>query len=157
MFLLSYIVDKRKGGIVSELKKGNLPMVAESPGTVTVSVYDPAMCCPTGVCGPSVDPELGRISQDLRWVESQGARVERFNLAQEPNAFVANPRVTGLMQAFGDGALPAVLVNGEVAVHGRYPSREELVEAVESFSARAVEEPAESSGSSCCGPDSGCC
>jgi len=143
---------------LSELKKGTLLMAAESPGTVTVSVYDPAMCCPTGVCGPSVDPELQRISQDLRWVESQGARVERFNLAQEPDAFVANPRVTGLMQAFGDGALPAVLVNGEVAVHGRYPSREEIVEAVEGAGARtAAEKPAESSGSSCCGPGSGCC
>ena len=143
---------------MSELKKGTLPMAAESSGTVTVSVYDPAMCCPTGVCGPSVDPELGRISQALRWVESQGARVERFNLAQEPNAFVANPRVTGLMQAFGDGALPAVLVNGEVTVHGRYPSREEIVEAVEGSGTRTAQDSAQGSGSSsCCGPDSGCC
>lgn len=135
-----------------------------------VSVYDPAMCCPTGVCGPSVDPELNRISGDLRWLESRGAKVERFNLAQQPDAFVANPRVTGLIQAFGDGALPAVLVNGEVTAHGRYPSREELLEAARGLgnertgveasakaSAKATAEEPGASGSSCCGPDSGCC
>lgn len=108
----------------------SLSVAAESEGAVVIGVYDPAMCCSTGVCGPSTDPELTRISQDLRWAESQGARVERFNLAQEPNAFVKNRKVSGLMQDFGEGALPAVLVNGAVACHGRYPSREELVEAV---------------------------
>lgn len=126
-------------------------MAAESRGAVVLSVYDPAMCCPTGVCGPSVDPELARISKDLRWAESQGARVERFNLAQEPDAFVANARVTGLMQAFGDRALPAVLVNGEVAAHGRYPTREEILAAVE------VAANAEETAPGGCEPGSGCC
>lgn len=138
--------------------KRMLPVAAKSKEATVVGVYDPAMCCPTGVCGPSVHPELSRISGDLRWLEAQGAKVERFNLAQEPDAFVANPRVTGLMQAFGEDALPAVLVGGEVAAHGRYPSREELVEAVRG--SRVEQKDAkvpEASGSSCCGPDSGCC
>lgn len=139
--------------------KRMLPVVAESKEATVVGVYDPAMCCPTGVCGPSVDPELNRISGDLRWLESHGAKVERFNLAQEPDAFVANPRVTGLMQAFGEGALPAVLVDGEVAAHGRYPSREELVEAVRGSRVEQKDaEATEASGSSsCCGSNSGCC
>ena len=138
-----------------------LPVAAESRGAVVVSVFDPAMCCPSGVCGPSVDPELTRISQDLRWLESRGARIERYNLAQEPDAFVQNPRVTGLMQAFGDDALPAVLVDGEVAAHGRYPSREEIVEAV-GRRAGGTASPEQADGASpgssaCCSPDSGCC
>ena len=144
-------------------KKSALTVAAESEEAAAISVYDPAMCCSTGVCGPSTDPELARISQDLRWAESQGAKVERFNLAQEPNAFVENQRVAGLMQAFGEEALPAVLVNGSVAFHGRYPSREELIEAVSNSSgASAVDatsylEKPEDPGFSCCGPDSGCC
>jgi hypothetical protein len=140
--------------------KRTLAVAAESEGAAAISVYDPAMCCSTGVCGPSTDPELTRIAQDLRWAESQGARVERFNLAQEPNAFVENQKVAGLMQAFGEEALPAVLVNGSVAFHGRYPSREELVEAVQGSSGETGAEAQGSegdSGSSCCGPDSGCC
>lgn len=141
-------------------KNTSLTVAAESEGAAAISVYDPAMCCSTGVCGPSTDPELTRIAQDLRWAESQGAKVERFNLAQEPNAFVENQKVSGLMQAFGEDALPAVLVNGSVAFHGRYPSREELVEAVQGNSGTASAEDQESkkdSGSSCCDPDSGCC
>jgi len=157
------VTDGTEEGMIGKKDKRSLPVAAESREAVVISVYDPAMCCPTGVCGPAVDPELARISGDLRWVESQGARVERFNLAQEPDAFVANPRVTGLMQAFGDGALPAVLVGGEVAAHGRYPTREEILGAVKGASGTranaegANAEGAGSPGSSGCEPGSGCC
>ena len=80
----------------------------------------------TGVCGPSVDQQLIDVREDLRWAEAQGAAVSRHNLSSDPDAFVANPKVTGLMAAFGDAALPVLVVDGEIAVHGRYPSREEL-------------------------------
>ncbi|MHB1311327.1 MAG: arsenite efflux transporter metallochaperone ArsD [Gemmatimonadaceae bacterium] len=105
---------------------------ADAPATLagTVHVFDPAMCCPTGLCGPGVDPALLTISRDLRWLAKHGATVERSGLAQEPDAFVAQPRIAGLMQAFGDKALPAVLVNGEVLCYGRYPSRDELLAAL---------------------------
>lgn len=120
----------------------------------TVTVYDPAMCCSTGVCGAGADPALLEIARDLRWLEKHGATVERFGLAQQPDAFVSSPRVAGLMQAFGNGALPAVLVNGDVLCYGRYPSRSELAVAL-SLLALA---PASSGGPShCCTPDSGCC
>lgn len=137
--------------------KARLPQVQapENPD-VTVSVYDPALCCPTGVCGPGVDPALMEISRDLRWLEAQDVGVERFNLAQEPDAFVKNPRITGLMQAFGDDALPAVLVNDRVHIHGRYPSRDELAAAVKDERSTAVEaaDPGPATG---CAPGSGCC
>ena len=106
------------------------------PGTApealsgTVAVYDPAMCCPTGVCGPGVDPALLQVARDLRWLQARGASVERYGLSQEPQAFARNGRVSGLLQAFGEQALPAALVNGEVLVHGRYPTRDELVAAL---------------------------
>ncbi len=132
-----------------------LPQIAASESApVTVSVYDPAMCCSTGVCGPGVDPELMEISRDLQWLEGQGVGVERFNLAQEPQAFVENSRVSGLMQAFGEKALPAVVVNGEVHSHGVYPTRDELVEAVK-VARDAGEVPSTDKSDSCCGPDSG--
>lgn len=118
----------------------------------SIAVYDPAMCCSTGVCGPSVDPTLLRVVRDLRWVESQGVKVERFNLAQEPGAFAENPRVAGLLQAFGDKALPVTLVNGDVLAHGHYPSRDELLKAVSEVPAPTTE-----SNSSQCEPGSGCC
>ena len=93
-------------------------------------VFDPAMCCPTGLCGPGVDPALLTIARDLRWLESQGVTVERHGLAQSPDVFVAQSKVAGLMQAFGDNGLPATLVNGEVLTFGKYPTRDELVAAL---------------------------
>ena len=102
----------------------------DQPLAGAVTVYDPAMCCQTGLCGPSVDPALLVIARDLRWLEKQGVTVERFGLSQQPDAFVQQPRVAGLMQAFGDRALPATLVNGEVLAYGRYPSRDEIAAAL---------------------------
>jgi hypothetical protein len=59
----------------------------------TVQVFDPAMCCSTGVCGPSVDQKLVRFASDLHWLANHGVKVERFNLSQEPQAFAANSLV----------------------------------------------------------------
>lgn len=109
-----------------------LAQLSASPEALSghVQVFDPAMCCPTGLCGPGVDPALIQVARDLRWLTAKGVQVERFGLSQEPQAFVANTRVSGLMQAFGDAGLPAVLVNGSVVAHGRYPTRDELVTAL---------------------------
>lgn len=126
----------------------------EFPMTGTVAVFDPAMCCETGLCGPGVDPELLRIARDLRWLGAQGVTVVRKGLSQEPQAFVANARVQGLMQAFGDGALPAVLVDDVVLTYGRYPTRDEFVARLTPV------QPADAgaeAGGSCCAPGSGCC
>jgi Arsenical resistance operon protein ArsD len=116
----------------------------------TVLVFDPAMCCPTGLCGPGVDPALLAIARDLRWLESQGVTVERHGLAQSPDVFVAHPKVTGLIQAFGDKGLPATLVNGAVLTFGKYPTRDELLVALNA----AVAPEAETGG--CCAPGSAC-
>lgn len=131
----------------------------------SVEVFDPAMCCPTGVCGPGVDPALLQIARDLRWLASRGARVVRVGLSQEPRAFVDNARVNGLLQAFGDAALPAVLVNGAVLAHGRYPSRDEVIAALTPQAVVPVAAPVSRRGSllavdtaeGCCTPGSGCC
>src|ERR1035441_10599891 len=80
----------------------------------------------SGVCGPSVDQQLVDVRENVRWAQAQGAEVIRHNLSSDPDAFVAHPRVSGLMAAFGESALPVLMIDGEIAVHGRYPSREEL-------------------------------
>lgn len=88
-----------------------------------IEVFDPAMCCPTGVCGPSVDPALPRIAADLKWLEAQGVEVARYNLSQSPQAFIANAVVRHLLQERGPHCLPLVLRDGEVVGEGSYPTR----------------------------------
>lgn len=125
-----------------------------APGARRVELYEPAMCCQTGVCGPSVDQQLIDVREDLRWAEAQGAQVVRHNLSSDPDAFVANPKVTGLMQAFGEAALPVLIVDGEIAIHGRYPSRDHLAGLLAVTAEAPADEP-KSSGGCGCGP-SGC-
>jgi hypothetical protein len=119
-----------------------------------VELFEPAMCCESGVCGPSVDQTLLDIREELRWARHHGANVSRHNLSSDPDAFVANSKVTRLMAAFGEKALPALVVDGEIVVHGRYPTRAELAEFLD-----AKPQPAEASarsGGCGCG-SSGCC
>ncbi len=92
----------------------------------TIQVFDPAMCCSTGVCGPSVDPKLIRFAADLDWVKHQGVTVLRFNLSQQPADFVADADVKAALEDSVDGSLPLVKVDGKVMSKGRYPSRAEL-------------------------------
>jgi len=93
---------------------------------IAVRVFDPAMCCSTGICGPSVDPQLARFAADLDWLESQGVSVERFNLSQQPAAFADDVAVKTALETKGEAGLPLVKVNGEVKSSGTYPSRDEL-------------------------------
>jgi len=115
-----------------------------------MEVFDPPMCCSTGVCGPSVDPVLPRFAADLEWIKANGVAVDRFNLAQQPDAFVKNEIVKGAMAEGENRAvllpnfdpekgapgeapaesqnngLPLILVDGRIVSRGVYPSREEL-------------------------------
>jgi len=92
----------------------------------TIRIFDPAMCCDSGVCGAEVDPALVRISADIGWARAQGARVDRLNLAREPQAFVDEPTVRRLLGQVGREALPVTLVDGELVLSGRYPDRAQL-------------------------------
>lgn len=87
----------------------------------TVQVYDPAMCCATGVCGPDVDPVLPVVAGFLQQLKQRGVTVERYNLSQQPIAFVQNAKVKELLQKEGVDVLPLIFVDGELALKGGYP------------------------------------
>jgi hypothetical protein len=124
------------------------------------------MCCSTGVCGPDLNPVLPRFAADLNWLKSQGVRVERFNLAQTPDAFTKDSVVEQMLTKVGTECLPLILVNGHVVSQGAYPSREKLI----AFTGITVQKAAtgkraasflvksaqQNGGGGCCG-GSGCC
>jgi hypothetical protein len=118
-----------------------------------LEIFDPPMCCPSGVCGPSVDPVLPRFAADLDWLKQQGVNVARYNPAQEPQAFAGNPVVTAALAAEPEKALPLVLLDGRIVSRGAYPSRQELAAWV---GLAADPAPAVIKKGSCCG-SSGCC
>ena len=92
----------------------------------SIKIYDKPMCCSTGVCGPQVDPVLPRFAADLDWLMTQGHQVERYNLAQQPAAFVENEIVKKILALESVDCLPLILVDGQVVSKTDYPNREQL-------------------------------
>jgi hypothetical protein len=119
----------------------------------TLEVFDPAMCCSTGVCGIDVDPVLAQFSADLQWLAGQGVTVSRHNLGQEPAAFASNPAVLKELEA-GLHRLPILVVDGQIVTTGLYPSRAQLAQKL--GLATIADAPA-TPAQSCCSPKSGCC
>lgn len=122
-----------------------------------IEIYDPAMCCSTGVCGTGVDPKLVQFASDLSWLKQQGVSIQRYNLAQQTAAFTANPLVAEALKNLGDACLPLVLVDGRIVTRSIYPTRDQLTALaglkVESCCGKEEDE-------SCCGADdskSSCC
>lgn len=91
----------------------------------TIQVFDPPLCCATGVCGTGIDPDLVNLAAMLKRLGQRGIVVERYNLGQQPTAFAENPTVKSLLEQDGKRALPLVLVDGAVQVKGRYPNAQE--------------------------------
>ena len=118
-----------------------------------LEVFDPAMCCSTGVCGVNVDPALVQFAADLKWVEEQNIAVQRFNLSQEPQAFAANPAIVKEMEA-GMDRLPVLVLDGHIITTGIYPSRQQLAL---KLGISLSELPVIATAESCCSPNSGCC
>ncbi len=91
-----------------------------------VEIYDPAMCCSSGLCGPAIDPVLVKVNDAIIALKKQSVEVERFNLAQQPKNFMANKTVADLLHKNGKKVLPITFVNSQVFKTGEYPSYEDL-------------------------------
>lgn len=96
-----------------------------------MEIFDPAMCCSTGVCGPSVDNNLLRVSTLLNRLEKKGVKVERHNLSSNPKAFIDNKTINNMLIDGGVDILPITMVEGEVVKTKEYPTNEEFVKFLE--------------------------
>ncbi len=93
-----------------------------------LEIFDPALCCSTGICGTEVDRTLVNFNADVDWLKQSGGLIERFNLAQQPMAFVNNRIAKAFLERSGAEGLPLILLDGEIAMAGRYPTRKELAQ-----------------------------
>lgn len=94
----------------------------------TIRVFEPALCCNTGVCGPDLDQALVDFTADLNHLKEQGIDIERHNLANDPTAFAGNDTVRAFLQVAGSQELPLTLVDGITVATGTYPSRSLLLQ-----------------------------
>jgi hypothetical protein len=118
-------------------------------------IFDPAMCCSTGVCGPSVDKELLRMSTFLNTLKNKGVLIERYSLSSNPQIFIDNKEINEILNTKGIEALPVIMVEGVVIKEGGYPTNEEICELLElplSYLKVEIKKPNKS-----CGCKDGCC
>lgn len=94
---------------------------------IDVEIFDPPMCCPTGLCGPTLDQTLLDLSETLLELQNRGYRVERYQMTSHPQAFLNQPEVMRLVREKQMAALPIVLVRGTLLAEGRYPKQAEFL------------------------------
>lgn len=124
-----------------------------------LEIFEPAMCCSTGVCGVEVDPVLVQFSADLHWLAGQGVAVSRYNLSQNPGEFAVNPLVLQELAA-GMERLPLTLIDGRIVATGAYLSRTQLIQKLDLPTSTATATKPHlrvQVSSGCCEPGSGCC
>jgi len=91
-----------------------------------VEFFDPPMCCPTGLCGPTLDQSLLDVSDMILTLEADGLKVERYQMTSHPQAFLSNPAVMQLVREKQMAALPIIVVRGKVVKVGAYPTLNEI-------------------------------
>ena len=95
---------------------------------IDIEIFDPPMCCPTGMCGPTIDQTLLDVSEMIAKLQSNGYVVERYQMSSHPNSFISNTEVMKLIREKQMAALPIVLIRGQILTEGRYPSMDELMD-----------------------------
>lgn len=117
-----------------------------------LTVFDPAMCCSTGICGPEIDQKLVDFAADLDWLKSLGVDVKRINLSQEPALFAENELVKSVLEKYGVDGLPVIVAGDTLQSSGQYPARGKLEE-MAGLSSDSIAKAADSeaSSSTCCG------
>lgn len=98
-----------------------------------IEIYDPAMCCTSGVCGTSIDEKLVKINENIELMEAKymELQVYRYMISQQPLKFKENNDVYNLIKQNGGEALPITTINGRVIKYGEYPSLEEIQKAID--------------------------
>ncbi len=115
---------------------------------VNIEIFDPPLCCPTGICGPTIDPALLDAQEAILRVHSEfdgRVRVERYALSQQPGKFMQQPEVVARLKAQGVSVLPITLVDGRAVKEKAYPAYTELLSWIEDAVAPAAQDTQEAS------------
>lgn len=92
----------------------------------TIEIYDPEICDSGNGCGSGADREVLRIKTMLRALTSEGKKVLRYGLVENPDVFARNKEISEIISKNGLDALPITVVDGEIKRRGSYPSNLDL-------------------------------
>ena len=122
-----------------------------------IEIFDPAMCCSTGVCGPSVNPELIRVAAVVENLKKEGIDITRHNLSSEPQAFVQNTIVNTELNDKGTEILPITIVDGVIVKESGYLTNKEFAECLKIGIDKIQSGQDTAQNSKCCCSSNDCC
>lgn len=135
---------------------------SEKVSSMKITILDPALCCSTGVCGPSVDDSLVQTAANVKWLKSLGYDVHRHGISNDFISFKNYPKAVEKLQKEGVASLPYILINDQLVMSGHYPqksdweawikktSNKDFVMAEVSDAADTQQSSNNCSGSGCC-------
>lgn len=94
--------------------------------SMLLEIFEPALCCDSGVCGPAPDKSMFDLQHTLNVVKEAGCEVKRYAINKAPAVFVQNKVVSEFIRKKGVDKLPLVLLDGEVILTGKYPGFKDL-------------------------------
>jgi len=95
-------------------------------------LYEEAMCCSTGVCGPDPDDELVEVSAALDQLEDEfDVNVSRANMQHNVEQFLETQQIADLVEEHGPSILPITVVDDEIVSKEAYLSYDELASTIE--------------------------
>jgi hypothetical protein len=112
-----------------------IPLLNTLPTSIApadIELFDPPMCCPTGLCGPALDQTLLDVNEMIMSLQRENLCVERYQMTSNPNAFLGNAEVMKLVREKQMEALPIIVVRGKVVKVGAYPNVGEIRAALKS-------------------------
>ena len=107
------------------------------PTVLDVEIFDPPLCCPTGLCGPVLDTTLVDLSEAINALQADGRTVVRHMMTADPQAFMRNRAVYQLIRERQLAVLPITVVRGRIVKTDAYASLDEMRVALETQSVPA--------------------
>ncbi|SHK12788.1 Arsenical resistance operon trans-acting repressor ArsD [Geosporobacter subterraneus DSM 17957] len=94
-----------------------------------INIYEPPMCCSSGVCGPSPDTKLMDLQNTIKRIQKEFPEVQinRYSMNFNPKDFMQNPAVFAKVKAEKTEALPIITINGDIIKEKDYMSYDEFI------------------------------
>lgn len=104
---------------------------------INLIIYEGAMCCTTGVCGPEPNKELIEFNEALKKLRNEFKELNaiRASMSFNLNMFLENNEISQLVKENGQGILPITTVNGKIIAKQKYLTYAEMKKEIETSKA----------------------
>lgn len=123
---------------------------------VKLEIFDPPMCCSTGICGSSDDSTLVTFASDLEWLKKEGVEISRYSLTLKPAEFAKNKKIKDTFNKEGNKCLPILFIDDNIVSKSSYPTRQKLAELCGVEYNEDEAPPIHREENCCCGLDCDC-